>query len=303
MIIPVDGKNGYVVFKDDKELTNNNGCFYVNINCSHPWSELIKNGRFLDCNNKKLVVQGIVIDHKVIERNTIKDEISQRTVGDPKMADARFDKSYNYGLGAYDNGGVYFKNEHRPMYKAYGSRNKPWNNWAFNIYEYYRNQLLVQSVNYENNDDEVVSVTNIGGGRLPSNAKSPIKYFYGRDRSFATSRIIDKGARQTYGYGEWHLDHSNGILGEGPERWGHQDSWFHERDYTWISRTRANRVLDDEIFDEHLENCNDDLACVFEEMIGQGDVDKPEYSTDDRWSPDIDYGNYNEILSDRLSDI
>jgi len=61
--------------------------------------------------------------------------------------------------------------------------------------------------------------------------------------------------------------------------------------------------LDDEIFDEHLENCNDDLACVFEEMIGQGDVDKPEYSTDDRWSPDIDYGNYNEILSDRLSDI
>jgi hypothetical protein len=61
--------------------------------------------------------------------------------------------------------------------------------------------------------------------------------------------------------------------------------------------------LDDEIFDEHLENCNDDLTCVFEEMVGQGDVDKPEFSVDDRWFPDIDYGNYNDVLSDLLSDI
>ena len=61
--------------------------------------------------------------------------------------------------------------------------------------------------------------------------------------------------------------------------------------------------LDDDMFDEYLENCDDDLSCVFEEMVGQGDVDKPKCDFDDRWTPDIDYGNYNEVLRDLLSEI
>jgi len=176
-------------------------------------------------------------------RITEKQALEQYSVGDASLADARFDKTYNYGLGANDGGGVFFKNENRPMYYAYAKRGeKPWNNWAFNIYDYYRpNQDLSYAI-YENNDDETFTIGNIGGGRLPSNAKSPIKYFFGRNRFFATNQIIDLGARPTYN-DEWESDHSNTLLGEGPEKWAHPSSWFHERDYIWISRTRANRVF------------------------------------------------------------
>ena len=168
----------------------------------------------------------------------------QYTVGDPNIADPRFDKSYNYGLGQDYGGGVFFKNEHRPFYPVYVSRDKPWNNWAFNLYEYYRGNGKISVESYVNNDDEGFQVSNIGGGRLPSNAKSPIKYFYGRDRLFGTNKIIDLGARNTYGgINEFVSDHSNMWLGQGPEQWAHSSSWFHERDYVFINRTRANRVF------------------------------------------------------------
>jgi hypothetical protein len=37
-------------------------------------------------------------------------------------------------------------------------------------------------------------------------------------------------------------------------------------------------------------------------MIGEV-IDKPEFSIDDRWYPDIDKSSYNEILSDRLGEV
>jgi|GEM_PF-2383390 len=60
--------------------------------------------------------------------------------------------------------------------------------------------------------------------------------------------------------------------------------------------------LDEDWYDDYMERCNDDTECVFEEMIAQGDIDKPNFSTDDRWYPDIDGRNFNEMLSDYLSE-
>ena len=60
--------------------------------------------------------------------------------------------------------------------------------------------------------------------------------------------------------------------------------------------------LDDESYDEIMDRCDDDLDCVFNEMINNY-IDKPEIEIDDRWTPDIDENNFNFILDDKLSDI
>jgi hypothetical protein len=60
--------------------------------------------------------------------------------------------------------------------------------------------------------------------------------------------------------------------------------------------------LSEDYYDEYMERCDDDIKCVFEEMVSQGDVDKPRYNPDERWYPDINRADFNEDLSWRLSD-
>jgi hypothetical protein len=55
--------------------------------------------------------------------------------------------------------------------------------------------------------------------------------------------------------------------------------------------------------DEYYENCNGYPACVFRELVGEGNVDLPKPSFDDRWYPDIDDNTFNQYLTDRLNDI
>jgi hypothetical protein len=63
----------------------------------------------------------------------------------------------------------------------------------------------------------------------------------------------------------------------------------------------------DDIGEDYLEEleeaCSDDPSCMFTEMVYQGDIDKPKYSVDERYNPDCDNDNFNEILSDRLGEI
>lgn len=59
----------------------------------------------------------------------------------------------------------------------------------------------------------------------------------------------------------------------------------------------------EEYVDAYFEDCDDDISCVFGEMLHQGDIDKPKFSIDDRWYPDVDNEEYNSLLNDRLSDI
>jgi hypothetical protein len=60
--------------------------------------------------------------------------------------------------------------------------------------------------------------------------------------------------------------------------------------------------LDSYWYDEYMDRCDDNLECVFFEMIGN-DIDKPKFDIDDRWYPDIDETYFNEMLSDYLSDV
>jgi hypothetical protein len=54
--------------------------------------------------------------------------------------------------------------------------------------------------------------------------------------------------------------------------------------------------------DEAFENCGDDSACVFEQLLGNY-YDKPRFSLDERWYPSIDDDDFNSMLEDRLGDI
>ena len=57
----------------------------------------------------------------------------------------------------------------------------------------------------------------------------------------------------------------------------------------------------DESFEDAFERCNEDVECVFVEILDN--IDKPNFSIDERWYPSIDSGNFNDTLSDRLAEI
>lgn len=62
--------------------------------------------------------------------------------------------------------------------------------------------------------------------------------------------------------------------------------------------------LDDEEYEDYVEyRCNGDIECVFSELAYEDRIDKPKVSIDDRYYPDIDRENFNEMLSERLSEV
>ena len=63
-----------------------------------------------------------------------------------------------------------------------------------------------------------------------------------------------------------------------------------------------NSIGDNEWEDDVLERCNDDMSCVFAELVYDGTIDKPKFDIDDRWTPDIDDNYFNSMVKDRLSE-
>jgi hypothetical protein len=68
----------------------------------------------------------------------------------------------------------------------------------------------------------------------------------------------------------------------------------------------SNNNISDEDMDEISERCDGDdgdVECLFNELLGDGYIEKPRLDVDDRWYPDADRDNFNEILNDRLNEI
>lgn len=59
---------------------------------------------------------------------------------------------------------------------------------------------------------------------------------------------------------------------------------------------------DEDDLDDIFERCDDDTECVFRELLGDY-YDKPDFRVDDRWYPDINENNFNEVLNDYLGDV
>jgi hypothetical protein len=60
--------------------------------------------------------------------------------------------------------------------------------------------------------------------------------------------------------------------------------------------------IDERWLDDYMERCDDDIKCVFEELVYGGDIDKPKFRPDERWYPSVDDRYFNEMLSNYLSE-
>lgn len=69
-----------------------------------------------------------------------------------------------------------------------------------------------------------------------------------------------------------------------------------------LNKVISDMGLGEEEVDEIFERCDESASCAFSEMLGTY-YDKPRFSLDDRWSPNIDDEDFNSYLNDRLSEI
>jgi hypothetical protein len=61
--------------------------------------------------------------------------------------------------------------------------------------------------------------------------------------------------------------------------------------------------LEEDVYEEISDRCNDDMSCMFDEMMGEW-IDKPDFRFNDNYySPDIDDRYFNELLQERLDEI
>ena len=59
----------------------------------------------------------------------------------------------------------------------------------------------------------------------------------------------------------------------------------------------------DDYLDEYYENCDDDPSCVFSTLTSEDIIEMPKPDFDDRWTPDINKTEYNQLLRERLNEI
>lgn len=61
--------------------------------------------------------------------------------------------------------------------------------------------------------------------------------------------------------------------------------------------------LEEDVYEEISDRCNDDMSCMFDEMMGEW-IDKPDFRFNDNYySPDINNEYFNELLQERLDEI
>ena len=69
-----------------------------------------------------------------------------------------------------------------------------------------------------------------------------------------------------------------------------------------IDLNNITKDFSDSQIDELYEKCDEDAECIFNEILGDY-YEKPRFYLDDRWTPDIDEKEYNDYLTDRLSEL
>ncbi len=98
-----------------------------------------------------------------------------------------------------------------------------------------------------------------------------------------------------------YVNYLYGLLKDAIEEYGPVSN-MNDEGITFTVDVEQFLSLDEVYNDDLYERCEEDMTCFFDEMINDGDIDKPSFSPDDRWYPDIDEKNFNDILNDRLSE-
>ena len=100
-----------------------------------------------------------------------------------------------------------------------------------------------------------------------------------------------------------YSDYLYGLLENAIQEYGTIEKMNSEEIIFHVNMEYYLDKIGEDYFDEYMDRCDDDLDCVFEELVNDGEIDKPEFSPDERWYPSIDDDNLNSILEDRLSDV
>ena len=101
-------------------------------------------------------------------------------------------------------------------------------------------------------------------------------------------------------YGNYLYDELKGAL----EEYGTVEKMNDEGVILHVDTEKYIADLDDEEYEDYVEyRCDGDIKCAFSEMAYEDRIEKPKVSIDDRYYPDINTENFNEILSDRLSEV
>jgi len=69
-----------------------------------------------------------------------------------------------------------------------------------------------------------------------------------------------------------------------------------------LQKVIENHGVNEDDLDDYFERCEDRYECVFDELMGDY-YDKPDFSIDERWTPDVNEDYFNEILNDYLGDV
>jgi len=69
-----------------------------------------------------------------------------------------------------------------------------------------------------------------------------------------------------------------------------------------LQKVIENHGINEDDLDSYFERCGDRYECVFDEVMGDY-YDKPDFSIDERWTPDVNEDYFNEILNDYLGDV
>jgi len=97
-----------------------------------------------------------------------------------------------------------------------------------------------------------------------------------------------------------YSDYLYGLLENAIQEYGTIEKMNSEEIIFHVNMEYYLDKIGEDYFDEYMDRCDDDLDCVFEELVNDGEIDKPEFSPDERWYPSIDDDNLNSILEDRL---
>jgi hypothetical protein len=92
------------------------------------------------------------------------------------------------------------------------------------------------------------------------------------------------------------------LLKDGLEEYGTVEQMNDEGVILKVDVSKYISEVGDDVFDEFMEKCDDDIKCTFYVMVSEDYIEKPKWDPNDRWYPDVNEGYYNEILSDYLYD-
>jgi hypothetical protein len=90
-----------------------------------------------------------------------------------------------------------------------------------------------------------------------------------------------------------HVKYLRGCIEDALEEYGNVYEFTENKIKIQIDLKDFN--FNEDELDEYYENCNDNPACVFRELVSEGNIDKPKPSFDERWTPDVNKNTFQPI--------